>query len=69
MICATAEDGEMTLLDNRPTATERYQEEALFQEARQRRRRRWALGAGIAILIAGRDRTPGPSHDRSQARF
>ena len=41
----------MTLLDNRPTATERYQEEALFQEARQRRRRRWALGAGIAILM------------------
>ena len=28
----------MILLDNRPTATERYQEEALFREARQRRR-------------------------------
>ena len=41
----------MTLLDNRPTSTERYQEEALFKEARQRRRRRWALGVEIAILV------------------
>jgi serine/threonine protein kinase, bacterial len=41
----------VTLLDNRPTETERNREEALFREARKRRHRRWLLGVGIAVLV------------------
>jgi streptogramin lyase len=40
----------VTLLNNRPTETERNQE-ALFRKARKRRRRRWLLGVGIAVLL------------------
>ena len=42
----------MTLLDVRPTDAERTRHEALFREARKRRRRRWFLGVGIVVLMA-----------------
>jgi sugar lactone lactonase YvrE len=40
----------MTLLDDRQSEGDRLQNEALFREARQRRRRRWFVGIGVAAV-------------------
>ena len=41
----------MMLLDHRPTESGSEQAEALFKEARQRRRRRWLFSAIIAVTM------------------
>jgi hypothetical protein len=42
----------MTLIDHRPSPTDDQQTEALFKEARQRRRRRWLVSGMISVGVA-----------------
>jgi serine/threonine protein kinase, bacterial len=41
----------MTIVHERRADPERLEDEALFKEARRRRRRRWIVGIGITILV------------------